>query len=336
MKKEALLFSLLFSLQASHALAGDYGKLKKLIEKRDADGLRSAIVAGANVNDHSGLLKVTPLGIASGTDIRLVRILVEAGADVNAANRLGYTPLHNAAMINNSEIAKYLIEHGANIEARAMEGNTPLVVAYASPEVAFLLIEQGADYLVKIENGFTFADIVEAYSKDGAVLPDLRYRAQLTKSLTFPFIEQIEARKRAQRAGRDPFVTLFVDLVEYFKSPEGKVLAALGTEAIRYIQAEGSKYEPPSEPRLSDFSDWYEHADGSRHREATLFCPRPSRLVMQVEERFSTSGKHWFQRDVGAVLLPEHHLTLADAIAIECSTGTGLIDHDRSDENKYD
>lgn len=55
-------------------------------------------------------------------DARVIRALVEAGADVNARNRKGNTPLIFAAMRNNPEAVRILYEAGADIDAVNSEG----------------------------------------------------------------------------------------------------------------------------------------------------------------------------------------------------------------------
>lgn len=45
----------------------------------------------------------------------MVRFLCEKGADVNAQDNEGWTPLHAAACCGNLPIVKYLCEHGADI-----------------------------------------------------------------------------------------------------------------------------------------------------------------------------------------------------------------------------
>ena len=59
----------------------------------------------------------------------VVKLLLEAGADVNAHNQndhWGTTPLHAAAHANQAAIARILIENGANVNARDQEARTPL------------------------------------------------------------------------------------------------------------------------------------------------------------------------------------------------------------------
>jgi ankyrin repeat protein len=83
-----------------------------------------------------------------------VKILVEAGANVNAVNEADFTALHGASFRGLDEIIKYLVEHGADINARDFRGRTPYRIAEGSkqsfqfqayPETAAFLKQLGAN-----------------------------------------------------------------------------------------------------------------------------------------------------------------------------------------------
>lgn len=63
--------------------------------------------------------------IALGRNPETVRILIANGADVNAAQAGGYTPLHQAAAAGLEEITRILLAAGANPAARCDQGKTP-------------------------------------------------------------------------------------------------------------------------------------------------------------------------------------------------------------------
>ena len=56
----------------------------------------------------------------------LVRLLIQEGADVNAQDEDGESPLHGAmARSDNYNVARTLIEHGADLSGRAVDNKTP-------------------------------------------------------------------------------------------------------------------------------------------------------------------------------------------------------------------
>jgi len=52
--------------------------------------------------------------------------LLEGGANPNARQQGGFTPLHAAAQNGDAEMARLLLEKGADREARAENNQTPL------------------------------------------------------------------------------------------------------------------------------------------------------------------------------------------------------------------
>ena len=102
---------------------------------------------GADINavDNNGY---TPLRLAAASGYKKIcQLLIEKGADINSVDEYGCTPLHLAAEIGKTEICQLLIEKGADINAVDNNGFTPLrnAAIYGYKEICQLLIEKGAD-----------------------------------------------------------------------------------------------------------------------------------------------------------------------------------------------
>ena len=100
------------------------------------DLARAADSAGSTALMHSA---------SSGT-VAIMRELLDAGADVNAANARKATALHWA--LPDAEKVKLLLVKGARADAKTVEGRTPLYVAATLPggaPAARLLLEVGAN-----------------------------------------------------------------------------------------------------------------------------------------------------------------------------------------------
>ncbi len=98
------------------------------------DGARRLLGSGqASVKDVT-MYGITLLHTASSrghTD--LIKVLIEAGADVNTPDEDGETPLHRAMSTkNNYDIARLLIENGADLATVAVGNRTPLHTIFNS------------------------------------------------------------------------------------------------------------------------------------------------------------------------------------------------------------
>lgn len=114
----------------------------------DSDAVRSLLVEGADVNEAQGDGMTALHWAALNGDAELAEMLFYAGANVNAATRLGaYTPLFLAAKSGSAPIVKKLLEDGADVNVAASTGTTPLMLASSSGsvEVVDLLLDYGAE-----------------------------------------------------------------------------------------------------------------------------------------------------------------------------------------------
>ena len=102
-------------------------------------------------------------------NIEAVKQHLAAGADVNAKNKYGSTPLHRAIEAAHKEIAELLITNGADVNAKGEADATPLHYA-ATKEVAELLIVKGADVNAKDEFGETPLDLADGKSETAELL----------------------------------------------------------------------------------------------------------------------------------------------------------------------
>ena len=80
-------------------------------------------------------------------DVPEVRRLINAGADVSAANDYGATPMGLAAEIGHTEMLGLLLDAGADPDAPNGDGQTALMLAArsGSVDIARALLERGAD-----------------------------------------------------------------------------------------------------------------------------------------------------------------------------------------------
>lgn len=103
----------------------------RALEAQDVAGLAAAVERFPHLVDAQGTNGNDLLGMAGATcDERLVRVLLDAGADVNHANAHGWTALHQAGYTGLPHLARMLLDAGARPDLSARgDGGTALVVA---------------------------------------------------------------------------------------------------------------------------------------------------------------------------------------------------------------
>ncbi|TBR74212.1 MAG: ankyrin repeat domain-containing protein [Burkholderiaceae bacterium] len=108
----------------------------------------------------------------------IAKELIDKGADVN---KTGWTPLHYAATGGHAKIVSLLLDHYAYIDAASPNGTTPLMMAayYGNAETVKLLLDEGADPLLKNQQGLTAIDFAQrAHRPDAANLIAAAVRAK--------------------------------------------------------------------------------------------------------------------------------------------------------------
>ena len=84
---------------------------------------------------------------ADNGELKVVKLLIEAGARIDGAMANGCTALMLAARRGQLEVVRFLIEKGVNVNGAMVNGWTALILATQNGrlEIARLLIEVGAN-----------------------------------------------------------------------------------------------------------------------------------------------------------------------------------------------
>ena len=195
--------------------------------------------ADANARDKGGS---TPLHDAAllNENPAVVKLLLEAGADANARAGSDRTPLHHAAGHNVIAVVELLLEAGANANARDDLGRTPLHGASFSnknPAFVELLLEAGANANARNKRGNTPLHQAAISSKIPAVVELL-----------------LKAGADANARNNDGFTTLDLSMMENDNPEVARVLIDAG--ATRSTRAR----EPA--PDSKQGTDWTKVAVG--------------------------------------------------------------------------
>lgn len=130
--------------------------------------------------------KLTPLHQAAyHGKLSTVKILLAAGANINAKSSTNTSPLHMASVKNHKKVIDHLIKHNANVDAQDNHKRSPLHYAaiYGHLDAATILIEGNAKYAIKdyqdqtalsisVRDGFSeFSTFIQSLSHIPTAIP---------------------------------------------------------------------------------------------------------------------------------------------------------------------
>lgn len=142
-----------------------------------------------------------------------VASLVDSGADINAANASGQTPLHLAAANGDAGMVQVLLEDGAEFDLLDTgEGLSALHVAAqcGHEQVVDLLVRYGADLEARTMHQQTPLHLAALHGQAGVTAQLLKYHVRLDSRNA----EGMTALQLAEKYGRRNVVELIADYTE--------------------------------------------------------------------------------------------------------------------------
>lgn len=146
-------------------------EIAQAVYRKDWPALRELTPRDANIRDEDGYTPLMHAVLAEDADPAIVALLIDRGADVNAAEPdQGFTALHFAARDQNAAIVRRLLEAGAEVDPVDVFGDTPLwrsvMSSSASPATMKLLLEHGADPNMRNRHGVSPRDLARETGRD--------------------------------------------------------------------------------------------------------------------------------------------------------------------------
>jgi ankyrin repeat protein len=129
------------------------------LEAQDSDG-RTAMFAAAEYRHRD----------KDGARVECVRLLAAAGANLNARDRRGNTPLHETFL---TDVEQELLKLGADVNAQNEDGETPIFTTVDVDAIP-LFAEHGADLTIRNKNGET---VLEAAKQRGPMIQEALRKA---------------------------------------------------------------------------------------------------------------------------------------------------------------
>lgn len=156
----------------------------------DSAEVAALVDAGASLEETNGdIQNRTPLLMASSTSgcEDAARLLLKAGANIEARNQSGAAPLMMAVLMQNEELVDLLIAYNPQLDDTGFKGMTPLMWAanLGARSIVQKLMDAGAD-----------GDIITAKGKAAATFAEDNGKPHLAKQIE----DHIKNRKTAKAA----------------------------------------------------------------------------------------------------------------------------------------
>ncbi|WP_341761083.1 ankyrin repeat domain-containing protein [Candidatus Tisiphia endosymbiont of Thecophora atra] len=133
-------------------------ELCKAAQQGRIENVKLLLSQGHYINEQDDNIRATPLHYAAYHGyVKIVKLLLDTGAELNIPNRYGRTPLHDAAEKGYVDIVELLLNKGAKINAQDNDCNTPLhwAASFVRVNIVELLLDKGADLNIPNRYGRT-------------------------------------------------------------------------------------------------------------------------------------------------------------------------------------
>jgi len=163
---------------AAAQFMGQGYKFLEGVKKKDGEAVEKALSEGGPtlINTRDATTGNTALHIATARrDLTWMTFLAFKGANVDARNDKGATPLSLAVGLGFVEGVDLLLGRGARVNDPGADGETPLIAAVHQRNIELVrtLIKAGADPRRADNSGRNASDYAELIGKDSAIMAEI-------------------------------------------------------------------------------------------------------------------------------------------------------------------